>query len=217
MVLIIGADEVGTGSWVSGFHVGCVACDIVPFNRSVGRYLKDSKAMSEGARERAVPAIKEHASAWSVVEAPLNAIAKSHKGAWRQAMRTAVVEVVGKLPPDTEYRLIIDGEYDERLYHQLVKRGSKPIFQHRADTRYPAVMAAAILAKTTRDALMCELDQLYPEFGFAKNKGYGVPAHIEACRKYGVTEHHRLIRRLRDCMPYDPDSQWFHPPSEDSE
>jgi len=61
----------------------------------------------------------------------------------------------------------------------------------KADTQVQEVMAASILAKVSRDRLMVELDAKYPNYGFASHKGYGTAAHIEAIRKYGLSEVHR--------------------------
>ena len=61
----------------------------------------------------------------------------------------------------------------------------------KGDDKVPAISAASILAKTTRDSAMIELDVRYPEYGFAKHKGYGVKQHIEAIRRYGILPVHR--------------------------
>ena len=61
----------------------------------------------------------------------------------------------------------------------------------KGDARSQTIAAASILAKVSRDRLMRELDREYPEYGFAKHKGYGTKAHMEAIQKYGVSEVHR--------------------------
>ena len=61
----------------------------------------------------------------------------------------------------------------------------------KGDAKCPSISAASILAKVTRDRLLYEYDRLYPEYGFAKNKGYGTKEHIEAIKKYGVLDIHR--------------------------
>ena len=61
----------------------------------------------------------------------------------------------------------------------------------KGDAMSYTIGAASILAKVTRDRIMLEMDELYPEYGFAKHKGYGTADHIEAIRKYGLTPIHR--------------------------
>ena len=62
----------------------------------------------------------------------------------------------------------------------------------KADAKYPCVMAASIIAKVCRDRIMCEYDKLYPEYGYAKHKGYPTPAHKKICRQLGPSPIQRL-------------------------
>ena len=75
------------------------------------------------------------------------------------------------------------------------------------DAKSASIAAASILAKTARDDAMIELDRLYPEYGFAENKGYGTAAHLEALRKYGPSPVHRKsFSPIREMIsPYHQD------------
>ena len=61
----------------------------------------------------------------------------------------------------------------------------------KGDAKSVSIAAASIIAKVTRDRLMVQYDEIYPEYGFASNKGYGAAAHLEALKKYGPTPIHR--------------------------
>ncbi|SMC08902.1 ribonuclease HII [Nitratiruptor tergarcus] len=71
----------------------------------------------------------------------------------------------------------------------------------KADQNIKEVMAASILAKVTRDRIMCEMDKLYPEYGFCEHKGYGTKKHIEAMKKFGLCPIHRKSFRPKALQP----------------
>jgi ribonuclease HII len=71
----------------------------------------------------------------------------------------------------------------------------------KADAQVMEVMAASILAKVSRDRFMIKMDIKYPQYGFAKHKGYGTAAHIEAIRVYGLSEIHRESFKLKSLQP----------------
>lgn len=89
-----------------------------------------------------------------------------------------------------DYELIFDGNTD-------YKTGIKTIIK--ADAKIKEVSAASILAKVSRDRLMGLLDSQYPQYGFAKHKGYGTKEHIEAIRRHGACELSRSSFRLKTC------------------
>lgn len=207
--VVIGADESGTGAFAGPVYTGAVATEVVPFNSAIGRYLRDSKKLSDAKRRRAVPLIQQHAIAWCVREAPVDAVNRDLRRAWRWAMLHAVMDVHERLGADPR-TLIIDGPADKLLVNMLRNVTSAPLrFEPEADNKYPAVMAAAILAKTARNDAMVALSAECPEFGWERNAGYGTPEHIQACREHGVTKHHRKIRSLRGFCVYDPKPEWF--------
>ena len=105
-------------------------------------------------------------------------------------MKTAVE----KLNPKPEF-ILIDGnkKFTTNIPAEAIVKGDAKSF---------VIGAASIVAKVTRDRIMRELDKRFPEYYWAKNKGYGTKQHIEAIKKYGVTEHHRKLF-LRKIFPSD--------------
>lgn len=213
MTYVIGVDESGTGAWAGPFMVGAVVCEVLTFNRTIGRDLNDSKKLSDSRRRALVPKIEEAAVASCVVTVPVERIAEDHRGAWRWGVWQAIKVVRRYVNRDCDYTVIIDGPVDGKLARTLRKKlklkGDALRFEEKADGRFPAVMGASILAKTHRNDAMIALDAEFPEFLWAKNAGYGVPAHMEACRKYGLTEHHRPIRTLEGLSSYTPRADWY--------
>jgi len=207
--VVVGCDESGLGAFAGPYHVGVVATEVIPFNSAIGRYLKDSKKLSDRKRRKAVPLIQKHAAAWSVQEVTLEAIRQDMRRAWRWAIVHAFMDVQKQLGGDPR-TLIVDGTVDKLLMTMLHNITVTPLrFEKGADDKYPAVMAAAILAKTARNDAMVALAAEYPEYGWDRNAGYGTPEHIEACRQHGVTKHHRPIRSLQGFPGYAPKEEWF--------
>ena len=209
-MLVVGVDESGTGAFAGPFHVAAVAVDVVPFNSAIGRYLRDSKKLSDTKRRKACPLIREHARAYSVIEIPVWEINIGHRTAWRNGIARALQAVRTQLNGEP-FNLIIDGLPDDGLIDLLRTNNPPPRFEEGADERFPPVMAAAILAKTARNDVMVGLASEFPEYGWEQNKGYGVPFHRKACEEHGVTKHHRRIKSLRRCKGYAPKGEWFEP------
>jgi ribonuclease HII len=142
--------------------------------------LNDSKKLSSRQRADLEPVIKAGALAWSVAFATVEEIDRHNVlQATGLAMRRAV-ETLGMLPA----LAIVDGNYAFSLPCpvETVVGG---------DGSVAAISAASILAKTARDRLMQEMDSLYPGYGFARHKGYGVRVHAEALRALGPCAIHR--------------------------
>lgn len=100
-----------------------------------------------------------------------------------QATYEAMREAISGLTPQPDVLL------NDAVTIPGVKIRQIPIIK--GDAKSVSIAAASIIAKVTRDRLMVEYDQMFPEYGFASNKGYGAAAHIEALRKYGPTPIHR--------------------------
>jgi ribonuclease HII len=105
--------------------------------------------------------------------------------AWNiyQASRQAMVAAVSQLSPTPDYLLLDAIELDLPVEQRALIHG---------DARSVSIAAASILAKVARDEIMTGLDELYPQYGFAQNKGYGTPDHLDALRRHGPTPIHRF-------------------------
>ena len=110
-----------------------------------------------------------------------------------QATYEAMREAVSKLDPQPDLLL------NDAVTIPKVEIPQVPIIK--GDTKSASIAAASIVAKVTRDRMMVQYDEIYPEYGFAANKGYGAQAHIDALRKYGPTPIHRrsFIKNFKSC------------------
>ncbi|EJA3431233.1 ribonuclease HII [Vibrio parahaemolyticus] len=174
--LIAGVDEVGRGPLVGDVVTAAVILD--PNNPIEG--LNDSKKLSEKKRLALLPEIKEKALAWAVGRCSPEEIDELNiLQATMVAMQRAIAGL--KVQPDL---VLIDGNRCPELPmdSQAVVKG---------DLRVAEISAASIIAKVVRDQEMEELDKQYPQFGFAKHKGYPTKAHFEAIEQHGVISVHR--------------------------
>ena len=175
-MFICGIDEVGRGPFAGPVVAGAVIlpkdCDIL--------YINDSKKLSEKVREKLYEEIKEKAvsAAVGIVE-PARIDEINILQATYEAMRIAI----SKLDPGPDLLL------NDAVTIPGVDIMQVPIIK--GDAKSISIGAASIFAKVTRDRLMLEYDKQYPEYGFAKNVGYGTAEHIAALKKYGPTPIHR--------------------------
>lgn len=173
---ICGIDEVGRGPLAGPVVAGAVIlpkdCDIL--------YLNDSKQLSEKKREELYERIMEKAVATGLGYVGPERIDEINiLQATYEAMRQAIEQLGVK--PDL---LLNDAvTIPEVTIKQL------PIIK--GDAKSVSIAAASIIAKVTRDRLMVQYDEIFPEYGFASNKGYGAQIHLEALKKYGPTPIHR--------------------------
>lgn len=180
-MLVCGIDEAGRGPLAGPVVAAAV---ILPDDFPV-RILADSKTLSERRRDAAAPVIRELSIAWAVAEASVEEIDELNiLRASLLAMKRACLGLAVK--PDL---VLVDGNKcpETDLPCEAIVRG---------DSKVPQIMAASILAKTHRDALMKELAPLYPVYGFERHKGYPTEFHREALRVYGPSPVHRKSFRL---------------------
>ena len=182
--LIAGVDEVGRGPLA-----GPVVAAACIFDRDVDIVgIDDSKKLSEKKREQFFDEIKDKALAYGVGEASCEVIDEINiLEATKLAMKRAIDEADKMLESKGRDRIQIV-IFDAVKINDLEKEQMSVI---KGDQTYFSVAAASILAKVTRDNLMKEYDKVYPEYGFASNKGYGTKAHYEGIKKAGITEIHR--------------------------
>ncbi|MBD5481062.1 MAG: ribonuclease HII [Lachnospiraceae bacterium] len=173
---ICGIDEAGRGPLAGPVVAGAV---ILPKNCGL-LYLNDSKQLSAKKREELYPQIMEQAVAVGIgLVAPERIDEINILQATYEAMR----EAVGKLSVKPDLLLNDAVTIPEITIRQV------PIIK--GDAKSASIAAASIVAKVTRDRLMVQYDEQYPQYGFASNMGYGAAAHIEALKKYGATPIHR--------------------------
>lgn len=177
LALICGVDEAGRGPLAGPV---CAAAVILP-QGFLPEGLNDSKKLSEKKREALFPVIQENAVAWSVAFGTVEEIEQENI---LQATFLAMNRAIAALDPQPEFALI-DGNRNReiRIPSRAVVGG---------DGRCASVAAASILAKVTRDRLMLELSEQYPQYGFEAHKGYGTKAHYEALRRFGPCPAHRM-------------------------
>ncbi|MCI9414329.1 MAG: ribonuclease HII [Clostridiales bacterium] len=174
---LCGVDEAGRGPLAGPVYAAAVILD--PERPIDG--LNDSKKLSEKKREALYDEIVEKASAWSVASASveeievLNILQATHLAMCRAAQGLELVPGLilvdgNRLPPDlpAPARTVVKG-----------------------DVLSETIAAASILAKVSRDRLMRELDRRYPQYDFARHKGYGTALHYERLREHGLSPVHR--------------------------
>jgi ribonuclease HII len=175
-VLIAGVDEAGRGPLAGPVVAAAVILD--PAQRLRG--LRDSKLLTPQAREELAREIRMHALAWAVAESDVGEIdALNILQATLLAMKRAIERL------DTRPEVVwIDG-----LHCPVLDCPARAIVD--GDRLIAAIAAASILAKTARDAMLVEIDRSYPEYGFARHKGYATPEHLAVLRQLGPCPVHR--------------------------
>lgn len=174
---IAGVDEAGRGPLVGSVVAAAVILD--PNNPIEG--LNDSKKLSEKKREKLFIEIQEKALAWAIAEASAAEIDEHNI---LQASLLAMRRAIEALSIQPEH-VLVDGN---KIPQGLAMSCDAVVG---GDALHPEISAASILAKVTRDRQMVEMDQKYPQFGFAKHKGYPTKAHFEAIALHGVIDEHR--------------------------
>jgi ribonuclease HII len=175
-MLIAGVDEAGRGPLAGPVVAAAVIFD--PDQRMRG--LRDSKLLTPEAREELAIKIRSRAVAWAVAMSVVGEIDSLNiHHATLLAMKRAI-EGLGTKPEV----VWIDG-----LHCPALDYPARAIVD--GDRLIASIAAASILAKTARDAMLVELDRLYPDYGFAKHKGYATAEHLAALRRLGPCPAHR--------------------------
>ena len=173
---ICGIDEAGRGR-LAGPVVAAAA--VLPKDCQI-LYLNDSKKLSEKKRDLLFDEIKEKAVTYGVgIVSPQVIDEINILQATYEAMRQAISQL--KVTPEILLNDAVTIPGVDIMQVPIIKGDAKSV----------SIAAASILAKVTRDRMMAEYDQIYPEYGFAKHKGYGTAAHIAALKEYGPCPIHR--------------------------
>lgn len=175
--VIAGVDEAGRGPLAGPV----VAAAVVLPEGIIIEKLNDSKKLTAKKRQEIFEVIVEKAVDYSIGIVDEKCIDEINiLNATKKAMKIAISNL--SIRPDI---VLIDAV-------ELNDISVKQVSIIKGDALSISIAAASILAKVTRDKMMVEMDKIYPQYGFAKHKGYGTKAHIEAIKKYGITPIHRL-------------------------
>lgn len=174
---IAGIDEAGRGPLAGPVVIGCV---IMPQNSFI-EYVNDSKKVSESKREMLYKKITNEAIAWSTGIVWQDEIDEINiLNATKKALTMAIDNL--KVKPD---KIVVDA------LDKIETRGIPYISVIKGDAKIYSISAASIIAKVTRDRIMREYDEIYPEYEFSRHKGYGTAKHIQAIKEYGICPLHR--------------------------
>lgn len=174
---VCGVDEAGCGPLAGPVYAAAVILN--PEDHIPG--LNDSKKLSEKKRELLFPEIQKRALAWAIASASAEEIDRMNI---LQARLLAMRRAISALQIRPDY-ILVDGNRDpqpEEAPTLLIVKG---------DAKSASIAAASILAKVARDRFMLELDAQYPEYAFAKHKGYPTKLHEERILQYGPCPQHR--------------------------
>lgn len=173
---VCGVDEAGRGPLCGPVVAAAV---ILPKDAHI-EGVNDSKKLTEKRREKLYDDIIQNAVSVGVGVSDVDIIEEVNI---LNATKKAMLQAISNLKVNPEY-VLVDGnqKIDTDIPLETVVKG---------DSKSESIAAASIIAKVTRDRLLIEYDKKYPEYGFAKHKGYGTKAHIEAIKKYGLTPIHR--------------------------
>ena len=173
-IVLAGMDEVGRGPLAGNVVTACVVMPPEPLIL----WVDDSKKLSEARRDKVYDEIMSAAAYVGIGQVTpaeideINILQATHEG-----MRCVAMELKASFA-------LVDG--------LKVPRFPVPArFVVKGDATSASIAAASIIAKTTRDCILNELDEKYPQYGFASHKGYGTREHLEALRKYGPCPAHR--------------------------
>ena len=174
---IAGIDEAGRGPLAGPVVIGCV----IMKPESFIEYVNDSKKVSETKREMLYEKITNEAIAWSTGIVDEKEIDELNI---LNATKKALTEAIDKLEvkPDV---ILVDA------LDKIDTKGIKYISVIKGDAKIYSISAASIIAKVTRDRIMKEYDEVYPQYGFAGHKGYGTAKHIQAIKEHGICPLHR--------------------------
>ena len=187
---IAGCDEVGRGALLGPLYAAAVILDPAKSIRGID----DSKKLTAQQRELLAPKIRAKALAWQVVAVTVEEVDALNV---YEASRQGMLRALKALIPAPDFILT-----DAMPLH---KAGEDFCIPHRAvlhgDSLSVCIAAASILAKVARDEHLTKLDGVFPQYGLAKNKGYGTRDHLNALARFGpCSEHRKTYQPVKDCL-----------------
>ena len=183
--VIAGCDEAGRGPMAGPLTVAACVFEKDFYDERIN----DSKQLSEKKREQLYDLIIEHAKAYAIV---VMDVAKVDELNVYEASRQGMIEAINKLNISVDYVLTDAMPLRNEMAHEAIIKG---------DAKSISIAAASILAKVTRDRIMKEYDELYPEYNFKKHKGYPTKEHKELLKKYRPCPiHRRSFGPVKECL-----------------
>lgn len=185
--IVAGIDEVGRGAWAGPLTLAAV---VLPNDRRINN-VRDSKQLSRAAREALYDRIVDWADAWAVGHASAQECDELGMSAAQKLAAQRAIEGLG-VPVD---HVLVDGPWDFVGSHQctcIVK----------GDAISLSIAAASIIAKVTRDRIMCAEAEHFPAYGFESNVGYPAPGHVTALSGYGPSSVHRRSWVFMESLPW---------------
>ena len=188
--LVIACDEVGRGALAGPVAVGAVVLDAPRSRKRVPQGLRDSKLVPEPRRA----AVAARASSWVAASAVgWASSAEIDEIGIMRALGLATIRALADLRAHgviaEDAIVVLDGNYDYITPAGATGLTVRPVIK--ADRDCASAAAASVIAKVSRDALMCDLHGELPAYSWARNKGYASPEHREAIRAHGISAHHR--------------------------
>ncbi|MFN8051957.1 MAG: ribonuclease HII [Acidimicrobiales bacterium] len=190
---VVGVDEVGRGSWAGPLTIGVA---VVPRDRRVNR-IRDSKQLTERAREQMFQRVADWCIAWAVGHASPE---ECDGLGMSEAQRLATRRAFARLDLDPEVALV-DGNWDFVAGGPTGRTRTRKII--RGDATSLSIASASILAKVTRDRIMRDAAEHFPAYSFEANKGYPCPRHKTALQGYGPSSIHRRSWVFMDGLVWD--------------
>lgn len=179
---IIGVDEAGRGPLAGPVVVGGVKVKIRHSRLNIFRGIRDSKKLSAKQREKWFGVLTNHPKVeWAVASVSPKIIDRINIA---RSTNLGVARVYKKLAAEEVCFAMLDGSLylAKTIPHETIIKG---------DEKVPMIAAASIIAKVTRDRIMCRLHRKYPQYRFDIHKGYGTKMHMEFIRKFGRSDIHR--------------------------
>jgi ribonuclease HII len=188
--IIAGCDEAGRGALLGPLYAAAVILDPAKSIRGID----DSKKLTARRRESLAEEIRSKALAWQVVAITAEEVDTLNV---YEASRQGMLRVLKALLPLPDFILtdampLRENGVDFSIPYRAITHG---------DALSVSIAAASILAKVARDEHLARLDAVFPQYGLAKNKGYGTPDHLNALVRFGpCSEHRKTYQPVKDCL-----------------